>query len=404
MGVSVCMKKIWLGAVCMGLVATSLLCSGTMQNVDAFENKATFCSFNQFENFTSKSYVLLDANSGTILASHNENQKMQVASICKLMTCLLTLEKIDAGVLKTTDMLTASEHACSMEGSQAFLDAGSSYSVAELLKSVIVASANDSAVVLAESICGTESLFVAEMNKRAKELGMNNTMYANATGLPAPNQYSTAMDTSIILEQVAKHNLYVSDSNIWMDSLVHPSGRVTELVNTNRLIKYYDKCKTGKTGFTDEAGYCLASTASNGNLNLVAVTLKCDKAQDRFKESMDLFNYGFANFENFKVVDADSKLQPLKTNYAKTDFAPIEYKQDFYVVCKKGEKGEYDVKLSTVSKVDAPNKAGNKVGFATIVNKGKVVGEVEIVLSQDVEKQSYADILAKIGNNWRIAK
>ena len=227
---------------------------------------------------------------------------MPVASICKLMTSLITLEKLDSSEFKLTDCLVASEHACSMEGSQAFLDVGSSYSVSDLLKSVIVASANDSAVVLAEAISGNENAFVIEMNKRAKELGMNNTVYANATGLPSPNQYSTAMDTSLILREIVKHKLFVDYSNIWMDTLVHASGRETELVNTNRLIKYYSNCKAGKTGFTDEAGYCLVSMATNENLNLIAVTLNCDKPQDRFKESMDLFNYGFANYENVLII------------------------------------------------------------------------------------------------------
>ena len=390
------MKKVLVSSICCLLAVISLFCFNAENVVNASSK------IDIFNNFTSKSYVLLDANSGTVLVKNNENEKMQVASICKLMTSLLTLEKIESGSLKLSDKLTASEHACSMEGSQAFLDAGSEYSVADLLKSVIVASANDSAVVLAESISGSENVFVVEMNKRAKELGMNNTVYANATGLPAPNQYSTAMDTSIILKEVAKHDLYVSNSNIWMDDFKHPSGRVTELVNTNRLIKYYDKCKTGKTGFTDEAGYCLASSATNGNLNLIAVTLKCDKAQDRFKESIDLFNYGFANFENIKVVDSSQSLQPLKTSGAKNEFVNVKFKHDFYVVAKKGQKGEYDVEISAISSVKAPKMKGERVGVATIVNNGKVIGEVEIVLSENAEKQEFADILTKISNKWAV--
>ena len=241
------------------------------------------------------------------------------------------------------------------------------------------------------------------MNARAKELGMNNTVYANATGLPAPNQYSTAMDTSIILKEVAKHELYVNDSNIWMDSLTHPSGRKTELVNTNRLIKYYDKCKTGKTGFTDEAGYCLATTATNGNLNLVAVTLKCNEAQDRFKESIDLYNYGFANFENKKIIDSSVALEnQIKVNGGKTDFAQIGFKNDFSAVAKKGDKSNYDVKINIAKSVKAPMQENAKVGVATIVKDGKVVGEVDIVLKQKLEKQNFKDILNKIANNWAI--
>lgn len=393
------MKKKLCSLICFALIITMLFITNNANlKVNAYTEE-------MFSNFTSSSYVLLDANSGTVLVSKNQNEKMQVASICKLMTSLLTLEKLDSGQLKLTDELLASEHACSMEGSQAFLDAGSSYKVSELLKSVIVASANDSAVVLAESLAGTESAFVAQMNKRAKELGMNNTIYANATGLPAPNQYSTAIDTSIILKEVSKYNTYVQDSNIWMDTFTHPSGRQTELVNTNRLIKYYDKCKTGKTGFTDEAGYCLASSASSNGLNLIAVTLKCDKAQDRFKESMELFNYGFANFENKKLIDSSKSInQKVSVSGGKLTEVEIGFKNDFSVVCKKGDGSNYEVKINFEKSISAPKNKNFKVGVATIVKEGKIVGEVDVILKQNVEKQQFNNILEKLAKNWALIK
>ncbi|MBQ2864877.1 MAG: D-alanyl-D-alanine carboxypeptidase [Clostridia bacterium] len=390
------MKKVVCGLLCFTLFMVVLLNCNQTISVNAYSGEI-------FDNFTSDSYVLLDSDSGTILVSKNAEEKLPVASICKLMTSLITLEKLDSGALDLNTQVLASEHACSMEGSQAFLDAGSSYSVSELLKSVVVASANDSAVALSEAISGSESAFVLEMNKRAKELGMNNTIYANATGLPAPNQHSTAMDTSIILKEIAKHDLYVKYSNIWMDTFTHPSGRQTELVNTNRLIKYYSNCKTGKTGFTDEAGYCLASSASNGNLNLIAVTLKCDKAQDRFKESMDLYNYGFANFENKKLIDSSVPLtEQIKVSGGKVNYANCKFKNDFSVVTKKGTNKKYDIKIDLINSVKAPQTLGSKVGNATIVKDGKVVGEVEIVLADNLEKQGFKDILNKMAKNWAI--
>lgn len=392
------MRKVMICSICFIFAIIMFLFSNDSVEVMAKS------MYNMFDNFTSDSYVLLDSNSGKILVKHNENEKMQVASICKLMTSLITLEKIEDGALKLDDLLTASEYACSMEGSQAFLDAGSNYSVSELLKSVIVASANDSAVVLAEHISGSESGFVSIMNKRAKELGMNNTVYANATGLPAPSQYSTALDTSIILKEISKYDLFVKNSNIWMDTFTHPSGRETELVNTNRLIKYYDKCKMGKTGFTDEAGYCLASMASNNNLDLIAVTLKCDKPQDRFKESIDLFNYGFANFENVKIIDKSQELRPIATIGARNEMVDICYEKDFYILSSKGGNGEYDVRLDIVSSVKAPMKTGDIVGIATILNKGKIEGEVNIILSENVEKQQFGDIIKKIVKDWCLIK
>ena len=151
--------------------------------------------------------------------------------------------------------------------------------------------------------------FVDMMNDKAKELGMNDTLYANSTGLPANNQYSTAYDTSLLLNQVSKYQLYLEDSKIWMDKLVHPSGRETELVNTNRLIKYYPNCISGKTGFTDEAGYCLSSTAIKNDMKLTCVVLGCDTMANRFKESIELYNYAYANFTNKKIVDCSKPIE-----------------------------------------------------------------------------------------------
>jgi D-alanyl-D-alanine carboxypeptidase (penicillin-binding protein 5/6) len=377
----------------IGIINSSV---ATIEKVDAYYAEV-------FNDFTSSSYVLLEPESGEVLVSNNPNEKMPVASICKLMTSLITLEKLDSSEFKLTDCLVASEHACSMEGSQAFLDVGSSYSVSDLLKSVIVASANDSAVVLAEAISGNENAFVIEMNKRAKELGMNNTVYANATGLPSPNQYSTAMDTSLILREIVKHKLFVDYSNIWMDTLVHASGRETELVNTNRLIKYYPNCKAGKTGFTDEAGYCLVSMATNENLNLIAVTLNCDKPQDRFKESMDLFNYGFANFENKQLLDSSVLLpEKIKVNGGKQNLACCKFAKDFYVVSKKGDVKNYSVEIDLVNSICAPKVENDVVGKATVVNNGKVISEIPVILAETLEKQSYADILNKMASKWAI--
>ncbi len=354
-----------------------------------------------FANFTSKSTLLMHADSGQVLYAKNEHQKMQVASISKLMTTLLTLEKVEKGQLKLDDKLTASAHACSMEGSQAFLDENSQYLVKDLLKSVIVASANDSAVVLAESIGGSESSFANMMNKRAKELGMNNTKYANATGLPSSEQYSTAYDTALILKEVGKYDVFNQDSKIWMDKFIHPSGRETELVNTNRLIKYYTPCVNGKTGFTDEAGYCLASSATSNGLNLIAVTLNCNNASNRFKESMDLFNYGFANYENKQVLSCKQALpNNLQVLKGKETFVLVAPQTDFFVVNKKGEEVELKVTYDMKANVTAPINAGQVVGKAIVTKQGKVVGEVNIVATKTVEKQTFGNAMKQITKQW----
>ncbi len=358
---------------------------------------------NEFSNFSSSSYLLLESKTGEVLYAHNENQKMPVASICKLMTTLLTIENIESGNLSLDDKLVASAYACEAEGSQAFLDAGSEYLVRDLLKSVIVASANDSSIVLAEHIGGSEKSFVKMMNERAKQLNMQNTLYANATGLPSSDQYSTAKDCAIILKEVSKHDIYKEDCKIWMDSLVHPSGRETELVNTNRLIRYYDNCLTGKTGFTDEAGYCLVSSAQKGDMNLTAVTLKCKDAASRFKESIELFEYGFNNFENEKVIDKNNPLElQITVKKGKVESAELMPENDFYLINKKGNSNAFDLRFEIDEYVHAPISKGDIVGKIVVLKDGVVAGEVNIVSANDIDKQNYKDVVMKIVNNWEL--
>ena len=313
------------------------------------------------------------------------------------MTTLITLEQIESGNISLDDKFLTSKYASEMEGSQAFLDAGSEYSVRDLLKSVIVASANDSAVVLAENIAGSEKSFVKLMNDKARALGMNETHYSNSTGLPAIEQYSTAYDTSVLLKEVSKYDIYKEDCSIWMDTLTHPSGRRTELVNTNRLIKYYNYCLTGKTGFTDEAGYCLSSTAMKDNLKLTCVVLGCNSSADRFTESMDLYNYAFANYENQlifskgEIVNNDIKVLNGKESRLQT-----EYAEDCYVLQNKLNKKDYIVKYDFNDIAKAPINIGDKVGTAMIILDGEIINEVDIVSSINIDKQGYSDIIEKI--------
>lgn len=350
---------------------------------------------------TSKSYILIDKNSGTVLTAFNEHEKLPVASICKLMTSLITLERIEEGSLSLDDEIVASPYACSMEGSQAFLDAGSSYKVKDLLKSVIVASANDSSVVLAEAIAGSEQSFTKLMNERALQLGMNNTVYVNSNGLPAMGQHSSAYDTSILLKEVSKFDLYHEYCRIWMDELEHPSGRKTELVNTNRLIKYYDKCISGKTGFTDEAGYCLASHASDGKLDLIAVVLQCNRISDRFDESVQLYNYGFANFANKKVVDSTTALENtyiVKNAETKLEVRPV---RDFYLLTKKGEDKEVEIEMN-IEYGKAPIQKGEKCGKLTIIENGVVLDEIDLIANNSIEPRTFKETLSAIKDRWLV--
>lgn len=366
-------------------------------------NTKTVYADEKFGDFNNKCYILIDKNSGEVLLEKNSSQKTQVASICKLMTTLLTLENISDGKLNLDDTLIASEYACSMEGSQAFLDAGSSYKVGDLLKSVIVASANDSAVVLAENIGGNESEFCVMMNRRAKELGMQNTIYANSTGLPAPNQYSTAFDTALILKELNKYDTYKNDCKIWMDDFVHPSGRVTQLVNTNRLIRYYSPCVSGKTGFTDEAGYCLSACANRNNMELIAVVLGCKDSASRFSETMTLLNYGFEHYEFCKIINKSILLdQTIKVIKGKVCEVSLKYAEDFSVLKEKGNNNQIDVSVEIFNEVKAPVKQNDIVGKATITKNGVVIGEVDILANESVEAQTYKDVVGEIGRRWNV--
>ena len=354
------------------------------------------------EDYDVKAYCLIDANTGTVLKEKNGNEKHEVASMVKLMTSLLTMEKIECGEWSLDTMLPVSEYAASMEGSQAFLDAGKSYKIDDLLKSVVVASANDSSVVLAENYAGTENAFVEIMNQRAKELGMNDTLYGNATGLPALNQYSTALDIAKLLNVVSTHELYHKYSTIWMDNLVHESGRVTELVNTNRLIKYYPGCECGKTGFTDEAGYCLSVSAKRNDMRLISVVMGARSSSDRFSISSNILNYGFSNFKSKKIVDSSLPIvtsEKLKGNKNCVECVPAT---DLFVVEKCGSQStDYTTKID-INKIKSPIKKGDVVGSISIVKGDEILQTTNLIATEDYVTPSYVDVIHEIFSLWKI--
>ena len=288
------------------------------------------------------------------------------------------------------------------EGSQAFLDAGSEYSIRDLLKSVIVASANDSAIVLAEAISGSEHLFVQKMNDKAKELGMHNTVYENATGLFTSGQYSTAEDTIKVLEAVSKYDIYNEDCHIWMDKLVHPSGRETELVNTNRLIRYYNYCLNGKTGYVDEAGYCLASTAMKDDMKLIAVVLGCDKPQDRFEESVKLYSYGFANYKNEQVLFTNNPLGSIKVKGGKVETVQVYPIENYYAICKNGESIDVELNYEIPESLKSPLTSGTIIGRIIVTQNGTVLAEIPVEIREDLKKHNYSDALDKVISKWAL--
>lgn len=378
------------------------LCLILISVVFALIQKPAIC-FADSQNFDAKAYILMDYNSGEVLLKNNEEEHLEIASMVKLMTSLLTIEKIDAGELSLDQKLLVSEYAASQEGSQAFLDAGQEYTVEELLKSVIIASANDSSVVLAEAIGGSEEGFVNLMNSKASELGLTNTLYANATGLPSQNtQYSCAKDVAKLLMEEIKHKLYFKYSNVWIDEIIHASGRRTELVNTNVLIRKYSGVDIGKTGFTDEAGYCLSASCNKNNMRLISVVIGTKSTKDRFSITTNLLNYGYANFENKCVLKQTDQLEKVSIKGAKQKEIEVLFEKDFYNLTKKGEKCEFKTKIQMNENLKAPLKKGDVVGKAFVVKDGVVIGEINLIANNDVQKSTYKDSLNKVIDNFSI--
>ena len=344
--------------------------------------------------------ILLDYNTGTVIYESNELNRQPIASMVKIMTLLLAFEEADAGRLDYDSEIAVSENASSMGGSQAFLDAGSNYKVTELLQSIVVASANDSCVAIAEHISGSVESFVEKMKARAAELGMENTKFVNCTGLPAEGQYCCARDVATMARELFSHEKFFEYSGVWMYDFAHPSGRTTRLTNTNKLIRAYEGCDGGKTGFTNEAMSCLAATAKRGDTRLVSVVVGAADSKKRNAEICKLFNYGFANYETKEVVKAGDKLEaPVFVDGGKTDCVDGVYAKSYFVFDKKPAASEYKISIS-IDSVKAPVCTGDVIGKAIITRGEETVGEVEIVSAADVEKKGYIDIVDEFISKW----
>ena len=356
------------------------------------------------EPYTAKAMYLVDFNTGEVLFEKNADDKLPVASIVKLMTILLTIEQIESEKLNISDEVVVSENAAGMGGSQVFLEAGGTYKVGDLLKSVIISSANDASVALSEVIAGSEQNFVSMMNDRAKKLGLTNTHYANATGLPTTEQFSTARDISILLHEVSSHPIYHNYSTIWIDTLMHSNNRETELVNTNKLIRYDEGCDGGKTGSTHEAGYCLGATAKRGDMRLIAVVLGTKSGKLRFAETSRLLNYGFDNFHNKKVISKETVIEnDIKVISGKTKEIIVVPECDIYLLCNKSEhEGAYEIKYELVEEIKAPISVGDVLGRIYIVKNGQIVRECNIISQTQIEKATYVDNINKVIENWKI--
>ena len=351
---------------------------------------------------TTPSAILAETATGTVIFEKDADVRREAASITKMMTALLVLEALDRGDVSLADQVTVSSHAAAQKGSQALLDANAVYSLEDLLRTTIMASANDSAVALAEKLCGSEDAFVQRMNQRAAELGMSNTCYVNATGYPKEGQYTTARDVMTLSCEVAKYPEYNKYASVWIDTLTHPGGRVTDLTNTNRLVRFYEGCDGFKTGSTDAAKYCLSATAEKGGMRLVAVVLGTPNSQTRFNEARSMLDYGFANYQRTVIANKGDLLgETLPVKGGSAEKVELMLGSGLSMLLRVGQQSGLKLELALPESVSAPITAGDVLGTVNVLLEGKVIAKLNCVAANDVPRPGFIEGLYRILNNWR---
>lgn len=349
-----------------------------------------------------KSAYLMDSDSGECIYKQNECERLPIASMCKVMTLTLVMDAVNGGKLALDDSITVSDNASGMGGSQVFLASGCQYSVDQLIKSIVVCSANDSCVALSEAVSGSEDAFVASMNSKAKELGCNDTLFANCTGLPKPTQYSCAKDIAVMFRNLLQYEDYFNYSKIWLEDFVHPDNRVTSMTNTNKLLKKYKLCDGGKTGFTNEAGFCFTATAKKDNLRLISAVLGADSSDHRFDSTVNMFNYGFANFKNKIILDKDMPLNDeFSVSGGKKQSFSVCPEKNCYVFTEMNKEPEISYNVVSYP-VKAPVNKGQCVGTIEIYKDGVLYETVNALSAEDVKKAGFGDNFKNISGNWAI--
>ena len=343
-----------------------------------------------------KSAILIDQNTGEILYKLNENERRPMASMTKIMSLLLIMEKIDDGSLKYEDEVVVSDVASSMGGSQIFLQPGDKYSVKELLKAVAMSSANDAIVALAEKTYGSKEAFIEKMNSRASELGLKNTNFVNVHGLDDENHYSSAYDMAIMARELLKHEDIINFTSVYEEYLKRPDGSQIWLVNTNKLVRFYDGVDGLKTGYTSSAGYCLTSTAMKNNLRLIGVVMGEDTIESRSQDTVKLLNYGFNTYKVNLIKAKNEVVGRIRVEGGKFDYADVILKEDATELLKTSDKAsKYNYEM-TVDVINAPVKKGSVIGKIKILNENnKLINEVDITIKEDVPKANLLDLFAR---------
>ena len=352
------------------------------------------------KSIATKSVYLTETGTGEVLFAKNENERLTIASMTKIMLLNLVFEAVDSGNLSFDEEIIVSENASGMGGSQVFLEKNGKYKAEDLIKSVIIASANDASVALAERLFGSEAECVSAMNKKCEEWKLENTLFSNCTGLPKPTQYSSAKDVSVMLSKLITHKEYFRFSKIWTDEITHNAGRKTGLTNTNKLVRFYDGCDGGKTGFTSESGFCLAATAKRGALRLIAVAIDSPDSKTRFAEVSSMFNYGFDNFTSKMAVDSSKPLE-IKAEVDKgvKEKVKIIPENDVFVFGEKSKKQNVTIDFKP-DKICAPIKSGEKAGELIVFKDNVEYKRVNVLAAEDIAKKTYFVYIKDIARKW----
>jgi D-alanyl-D-alanine carboxypeptidase (penicillin-binding protein 5/6) len=355
-------------------------------------------------NVDAKASVLMEAETGRILQEFNAHDKLAPASVTKIMTMLLIYEALDQERIKWDDVVTVSAHAASMGGSQIYLEAEERQTVRDLTKAIVIASANDAAVAMAEFISGSEEAFVTQMNKKATELGMKNTLFVNSCGLDAEGHLTTAYDIALMSrEMILKYPDVVTYATTRLDSITHKTARGEEifgLTNTNRLLRRYSGITGLKTGSTSQAMYCISATAEKEGMHLIAVVLAAPDPTTRFDSAVKLLDYGYANYALIAKEESGTPMGEIQIYKGKLESAPVVIKEQTNVLAPKGKHIVVDSDIRIEASLNAPVANGQRAGVVIYTHEGEEVGRSELIVQEDVAKANLGDMTGRLFRRW----
>lgn len=333
-----------------------------------------------------KAAVLMEPVSGKVLYAQNEHERLPPASVTKVMSMLLIMEAVDSGRIGWEEKIITSTMAAGMGGSQIYLKEGEEMTLRDMFKAIAVVSANDASTAVAEHLYGSDVDFVDAMNARAKKLKLKNTHFANETGLPDPDHYSSAYDLAVISRELLKYPEVLKFTSIWMDSL--RDGKFI-LRNTNELIRVYQGADGLKTGHTSEAKYCLAATAKRGDFRLLSVILGAESDAARVAQTKRLLDYGFRNFQWKPVFESKKVIGRVYIKGAKQEQVPVRLRSDFGVVVERDKESEVTTEITPVKNIKLPIKSGTRIGTVSALVDGKIIGQAPVYAAEDVEKANF---------------